>query len=489
MSPSSTKKPHLVVIGSGSGGLTAAIGLSRLGRRVVLVEAGDVGGDCTNLGCIPSKTLLDRSARFAATGRNAPGDAAAVLAEVRAARDAFRDHETVEVAELPGIDLVRGKGRLVDGGVEITGPDGTRRVECRRVVLATGSHPRRLDIAGLPDDRRLTNAEVFDLEAVPPRLAIVGGGAVGVEFATAFARLGTAVTLIEVGEQLLPGLLPEAAGLVAAELGDLGVDVRLGARAASWHDGMLALTGPDGRATAGAEVGADRVLLGVGRIPATADLGLAEVGVEVDEAGHIVVDERGRTTATGVWACGDATVEGRHHGTTHAANALGRRIVADIVSSGRLPGGWLHGGGRPLHPSATFGHPETARIGHQSPEPGPDVVRHRVDLAATDRGITDQVGAGVLIVDVRRLSGRIVGATIVGPRAAELVSIFALALRNDLPLHRFYGVVWPYPSHADAIGRVVDLHVATTAADPGGNARAWLAGRWRALRCRHVHHP
>jgi dihydrolipoamide dehydrogenase len=235
-----------IVVGAGSGGLTVATGLARLGRRVALIEAADVGGDCTNTGCIPSKTLLDAAARLRSGGPT-PGtaawsDAAAdVLAEVRARRDALRDHETAALEAEPRLALIRGRARLVAAArVEVAGEDATLELTAPTVVLATGSRAAVVDLPGLPAGRSLTHATLFDLQRPPAHLAVLGGGPIGVEMATAFARLGSRVTLIEALPRILPSAEPEASALVAAALRAQGIDVRTGQRA-------TATTPPTGR--------------------------------------------------------------------------------------------------------------------------------------------------------------------------------------------------------------------------------------------------
>lgn len=454
-------RPDAVVIGAGSGGLTVAVGLSRFGKRVRLVERHRVGGDCTNTGCIPSKALL-HATRAPVGGAPAGRTPAEILAHIRSRRDELWRHETAEFGSTAGIDLQDGTARIAGRGrVEVTGPDGSvEKIETDHVIVATGSRPRLVPIAGLDaepesgfaDPRILTNENLFELDEPPGRLAIVGAGPVGVEMATAFARLGSAVTLVEAADRVLPLLLPEASAIVARALTAAGVDVRVGG------------------ADAGADAvrAADRVLVAVGRLPNTDGLGLDELGVDRDREGRIVVDGRGRTSVPGIWAVGDASDRG---GTTHAANAWGRRIIKAIVAPP------VPAGPEPIIPSVTFGDPETATIGHQPVEVPADVRRVVVDLSRSDRAFTDESGEGVVIVDVRRFSGRILGATVVGPRAGELISIFALAMRNGIRFTRWSGTVWPYPAHADVLGHAVDDFVAAHLRNLHRDLPRWAVGR------------
>ena len=443
-----TATPHAIVIGSGSGGLTAAVGLGRLGKTAVMIEAEHVGGDCTNVGCIPSKSLLHHS-------KAGELSAVEVLAKVRERRDHLRDHETEEFGNAPGVDFRRGRARIVGSRrVEITKPDGSREhVESDNIVIATGSRPRLLDIEGLPSNRLLTNESLFDLVEPPTHLVIVGGGAIGVEMATAFTRLGSRVTIVEYAPRLLPLMLPEAGEISRRSLERQGVQVVLGATASSFDASSNALlaTRPAGGADPAPIEDVDAVMISVGRIPNSHDLGLESVGVTTDRRGHIVIDERGRTSVSGIWACGDVTDRG---GTTHAAGAWGRRILRSIVA-GPLPIPDV-----PPMPAAVFGDPEIASVGVQSEKVAGDVRRITVPMSQIDRSFTDEVTEGVAIIDVKKFRGTILGATIVGPRAGELIGMVSLSMKTGVPFHKWYGTVWPYPTYADALSKAVDEYVA-----------------------------
>ncbi|MEM9564645.1 MAG: FAD-dependent oxidoreductase, partial [Actinomycetota bacterium] len=217
--------------------------------------------------------------------------------------------------------------------------------------------------------------------------------------------------------------------------------------------------------------GVDKVLVAVGRVPNVDGLGLDTVGVETDRAGRIVTDANGRTSVEGVWAIGDVSDRG---GTTHAANAWGRRVIRAIIVP-RIPAG-----AEPILPSVTFADPEVASIGEQPTVAPSDVRRVVVDLSRSDRAFTDEATDGVVIVDVRRVSSRIIGATIVGPRAGELISIFSLAMKNDIRFSKWYGVVWPYPAYADVLGRAVDDYMTEHLRNVARDIPLWLGGRLRA---------
>jgi dihydrolipoamide dehydrogenase len=459
-----------VVIGSGSGGLTAAIGLARFGKRIALVERGPVGGDCTNTGCIPSKRLI-HLARY--TGASASG--ASILADVRATRDGLSHKERQELEADPNITLIVGHGTLAGTGqVVVRSTDGERTISAPHIIIATGSRPHQLEIPGLPADRLLTNETLFELTAPPVHLAVVGAGAIGLEMAMAFRRLGSRVTVIDIADRVLPTADPAASPVIHEALEAMDITVHLSARTGAYAPtgGRLTLETP-GEDVHVPEV--DAVLVAVGRRPNIDDIGLEHVGITPDADG-IPVDGWGRTSAKGIWAVGDVT-PGSH--TTHEANASGRRIIQRIA----LP--WLPPiGSPPPIPSAVFTDPEVAWVGlthaqvarryHASA-----VTRITVALAATDRGLTDGLARGFVSIDAIRLTGRIIGATIVGPNASDLIATVALAMNRGISLLRLSRQTYAYPTFAGAIGAAGDEFARATLPHLRREAGAYLRFRRR----------
>lgn len=467
-----------IVIGSGSGGLVVAVGLAGLGKQVLLVEANQMGGDCTNTGCIPSKALLHLSAETGDPDPADPSTPRSILAKVRSQRDSLRHHEEEEFGGMAGIDLRYGRAEvLAPGRVRISPTSGERwEAEAEHIVVCTGSHARRIPLPGLADDQLLTNHELFEMETAPGSLAIVGGGAIGLEMATAFNRLGTKVTIVEAADRLLATTLPSVHETIAPLLTERGIDIHTGVFAESWDPATRELV-----VTGGQRVPAERVLQAVGRIPNSADIGLERAGVATDKGGRITIDARGRTSVKGIWAAGDVT---DHGGTTHDAEAWARRIFASIYVP-VVPLGDI-----PVRTAAVFTDPEIATIGTQ-PEEAPDgIIRITKSVADEDRSFTDDVTTGFVTVDVDRFSGRTIGATIVGPRAGELIGMFALAMRNDLTLHDWYGSVFPYPSYTRVLQSVVDEWVRFRLMDlrdnpaelAAGKAKSALAGAQDAIK-------
>lgn len=463
-----------IVVGAGSGGLTVAVGLSILGKSVALIEASNIGGDCTNVGCIPSKSLLHRA-------RHQAGAAGAdILAEVRAKRDRLRDEEAHEYAAMENIDLVFARATIESPtSVRLT-PTATEgsfdtTVSAENIIIATGARPRPIPIEGLPAERLLTNDNFFEAADLPKRIAILGAGAIGLELGYAANLLGSEVTILEAGSKVLPQL-PNAAGVeVSRALTSQSIDVRTQQTAKRYDPDSNALhIGPlDGDET-DVLPNIDAVLVAVGRIPNSDSLGLDAKNVRIEtDRGFIVTDNKGRTNVGSIWAVGDVTTRSR---TTHGANAWGRRITKAIA----FP--YVPIGSKPIIPAAIFAQPEIATIGQHPEFPGDDVNRIVLEIPSTDRAYTDDVQDGVIILDVRRLTGKVMAVTVVGPHAGELIGIVSMAMTNDIPLHKWYSVVWAYPTYSGAIGKVVDLHMSETLTNIKRESRRWFRGSLRRLR-------
>ncbi|MFN2323537.1 MAG: NAD(P)/FAD-dependent oxidoreductase [Trueperaceae bacterium] len=477
-----TERFDAVIVGAGSGGLTVAFGLARLGKAVALVDYGPVGGDCTNVGCIPSKTLLHAARALAARGVRAgdpawTGAAAEALAHVRSKRDALRAREEHDVASESNLTLVRGRARLLaaDRVAVITADGAERTLSTATVVVATGARPIVLNLPGLPPERTLTNENLFDLERPPEHLAVVGGGAIGAEMATAFARLGSRVTLVEAAPRLLPAASLAAGAAVADGLRALGVNVLEGAKAERYDAATNALHVATERGTVEVD-GVDQVLFAIGRRPNVEDLGLEALGVRLTRGG-VATDRAHRTSVRGVYAIGDASERAKF---THAANAQGRRLVRHLTAP------WLPLVAEGDYPAATFTDPEVAQVGPSLEDLqarfGADLVAtHRVDLTDLDRGYVDGLQAGFVEVHAMRLTGRVLAATVVGPHAAEVVQLLVWLQRRRGSLWQLSRHVVAYPALAEGLKKVADAFVfATLPALPRELVR-YLRSRWRAL--------
>ncbi len=443
-----------IVIGAGSGGMTVAIGLANLGKQVALIEAHHVGGDCTNVGCVPSKTLIHLAADYR------PGDSVeAVLAEVTRKRDALREKETEEVKQIENLTFIQGKAAFAGPKqLHVTGPNGdVQALSADTITIATGARPRMLDIPGLSANRLLTNESLFDLTAPPRHLAVIGAGIIAVELAFAFSKLGTQVTLIALDPRVLPTYPLEVSEAIQPELDRRGIVTYYNATSDSYDETTQTLCVRSGEEKFPLE-SVDKVLLAVGRVRNIDQLNLEKAGIAHDKNG-IRVDSFGRTSVPGVYAIGDVTPTSAF---THSANAQGRRVVQRIA----FP--WLPARGpEPLFPTATFSDPEVATVGLSPKQIAekchPELVRRlRIDFKDTDRGYTDGVENGFILVDVVRLTGTILSVTIVGPRASEMISFFTLAISRRISLYQFYRLVYPYPTFSSGILKIADTFMRET---------------------------
>ncbi|MCB9759998.1 MAG: FAD-dependent oxidoreductase [Alphaproteobacteria bacterium] len=441
VNPTPSGRYNLVAIGAGAAGLVAAMGAAGLGGRVALIERVALGGDCLHTGCVPSKALL-RAAKAAHEARNAARfgvhvdgvrvDFAEVMAGVRAARLALAPHDSARRFAEAGVDVYFGAARFV-------GPDavevGGQTLRFARALIATGSRPLRPDLPGLDDAAPFTSETIFDLEALPCRLIVLGAGPVGTELAQAFARLGSSVTLVERAPRVLPRDDPDASAILAARLAEEGVTLALQAEALRFEaqgDQKTVVLRQEGEER---RVSGDAVLLALGREPVVEGLALEAAGVQV-EGGRLVLDAQLRTTNPRIYAAGDAA--GRWN-FTHAADATARLVLRNALFFGRARADDL------VIPWTTWTDPEVAHVGAPPDAPG------RVFTAPLgDRSTLDGQGEGFVRLRVGP-GGRLLGATIVAPQAGDLVAPISLALAQGLGVGALADVVLPYPSHADAL--------------------------------------
>jgi len=470
VNPAPAPRYNLVVIGAGTAGLICAAGAAALGARVALIERELMGGDCLNAGCVPSKALL-AAAHRAADVRDAarlgvrPGDGGsvdfpAVMERMRRLRAALSRHDSVQRFTSLGVDVFLGSGRF-------TGPDAVevagRRLNFNRAVIATGTRPAIPAIAGLDDIGYLTNRSLFSLTTLPKRLAIFGAGATGCEMAQAFARFGSAVSLVEARPSVLPDEDVEASEIIRQALAGDGVQRLCGA------SGSRLERQPDGihvtlKARAQLhEFVVDDVLVVTGRTPNLEELGLEEAGIASHPHG-VAVDDRLRTTNPRVYAAGDVCSPYRF---TQAADAMARIVIRNALFRGRAKASKL------VIPSCLYTAPELARVGlsaRQAGEQGIAIDTFSQSLDGIDRailagesagGTATEAGsgtAGFVTVRTRRGSDRIVGATIVGRHAGEMIAPLAMAMTRGIGLRQLGATILPYPTRSEALRRLGDQY-------------------------------
>jgi pyruvate/2-oxoglutarate dehydrogenase complex dihydrolipoamide dehydrogenase (E3) component len=457
--PAPAPRYNLVVIGAGTAGLVSAAGAAGLGAKVALVERDFLGGDCLNVGCVPSKALI-RAARAYADVRDAGGygvtvppgarvDFPAVMERMRRLRTALSPNDSAQRFRGLGVDVFFGQARFV-------GPDrvevGDQTLHFSRAVIATGARAARPDIPGLPEAGYLTNETVFSLTDLPRRLAVIGAGPIGCELAQAFARCGSAVTLIGNRPQVLPREDRDAAALVEKQMRHDGITLLMSAnvlRAEKQGADTVLHLEPGGQAR---EVRADAVLAGVGRAPNVEGLNLEAAGVEYDTKRGVKVDDKLRTTNRRVFAAGDIC---SRYKFTHAADAMARIVVQNALF---LP---TARASRLVIPWCTYTDPEVAHVGVSeagAKQRGPAVRTFVEELAHVDRAVLDGEADGFVKVHVRAGTDRILGATVVARHAGEMISTLTLAMTAGLGLGAVAKTIFPYPTQAEAIKRVADAY-------------------------------
>ncbi|HEX7035015.1 MAG TPA: mercuric reductase [Pseudomonadales bacterium] len=446
---------NLLVIGGGSAGLIAAYVAATVRARVTLVEAGRMGGDCLNTGCVPSKTLI-RCARVAHTVRTAQRhgiraaepevDFPEVMRRVRRAIETIAPKDSMERYESLGVRCVAGRARLIDGHRAAV---GDRVLSARRIVLATGAVPVVPPIPGLDAVRPLTSENVWALDALPRRLLVLGGGPIGCELAQAFQRLGSAVTLIDLEPRLLPREDPDVSAHLEAALRAEGLDLRLGHRAVGVTPAEAPGAGVLRAEAAGetAELPFDRILVAVGRRPFTEGLGLDALGIETGPDGAVRVDRYLRTTCPSVYACGDLvgpyqfTHMASHQAWYAAVNALFGGLRRFAVNYDVVP--WV-----------TFTDPEVARVGlseAQAAAEGRRVEVIRYPLSDLDRAVAEGATDGWVKLITEPGRDRLLGATIVAPGAGEMIAEPILAMSHRLGLGKLLRTIHVYPTMTEAV--------------------------------------
>ncbi|WP_127784110.1 NAD(P)/FAD-dependent oxidoreductase [Rhodococcus sp. X156] len=455
----------VIVVGAGAIGENAAGRAVQGGLSVAMVEAQLIGGECSYWACMPSKALI-RTPQAVHDARALPGvtasfDPAAVLARRNQFTHDWDDASQQEWAEGAGITVVRGTARLT-GPKEVQLDDGRRLTATQAVVLATGSVPAEPPIDGLADTEHWGSREATSAQAVPESLVVLGSGVVGCELAQAYARLGSAVTMLVRGDRVLPKVEPAASDLVRAGLAADGVDLRFGVNLTRVHrddDGLLL------HLDDGSELRAEQLLVATGRRPATDDVGVETVGLTPGETLH--VDDSGQVQGVdGDWlyACGDVT--GRapltHQGKYDA------RVVGDVIAA-RAKGTvdaapWSRYAATADHaavPQVVFTDPEVAYVGRTAQETeragiAHDVVEIDIAVGGSSLYADGYTGKAVMVVDRERQV--LLGVTFAGPGVAEMLHAATIAIVGEVPLHRLWHAVPSYPTVSEVWLRLLEAY-------------------------------
>ncbi|MEC7838534.1 MAG: FAD-dependent oxidoreductase [Chlamydiota bacterium] len=464
---------QIIVIGAGAGGLVVAIGAAKAGKKVLLIENGNYGGDCTNFGCIPSKSTIAAAKMahslressqlgIAMQSKSLSGDNA--LERTRQIIASIRAHETPEILNGHGVNTLTGLASFIDAHtLSVVKPNGTTtRVKGENIVIATGSHPKIPEIKGIDTVPVLTNETIFDLSEVPKKLAVIGGGPIGCELAQAYHRLGADVTIIHHHENLLNKEVKKAQKVIETTFKNEGIELFLG-----FHPLFLANDGSNIAITLQqmnnhkkSTLTASHVLVSAGRQPNIANLNLDKVGIKYSDRG-ILVDAYGRTNLKNIWAVGD--VAGRAL-FTHLAENEARAVLTSLLMPGFLKKKLDRK--QPI-PRVTYTDPEVASLGLNQEEAEKKYGKRRtavytVPFSEVDRAITTGRTEGFVQIVTKKWSSKILGATIVAPPAGEMLMEISTAMYCKLPLRKLASIIHPYPTYSLAIRKAADQWLTAT---------------------------
>lgn len=458
----------LVVIGAGTAGLVVAAGAAGLGLglKIALVERHLMGGDCLNLGCVPSKSMI-RSSRVVAQMRDAGAfgieppnsievNFPAVMERMRRVRANISHHDSAQRFKDLGIDIFLGNGQFTEKNTITV---GDRRLRYKKAVIATGARAAKLNIPGIDEVGYLTNETVFSLTQRPQRLAVIGGGPIGCELAQAFQRFGSEVVLIHRGDRILNKEDSDAAEILQQMFVKEGIRLILNAEIKQVYKTEAGKVIEFESNKEPGTVTVDEILVGVGRAPNVQGLNLETVGVEYDEKQGVRVNDYLQTTNPRIYAAGDICMDWKF---THAADAAARIVIRNALFTpfgvGRSKLSSL------VMPWTTYTDPEIAHVGlyeHEAQEKGIAVETIAIPFSDVDRAIADGEEEGFVKILHKKGSDEIVGATIVARHAGEMISEITLAIVGKQGLNILSKVIHPYPTQADAIKRAADNYLRT----------------------------
>lgn len=458
VNPEPAQRYNLVVVGAGTAGLVTAAGAAGLGAKVALVERGLMGGDCLNVGCVPSKAIISAARQIAAI-RNATRfgirvsdveiDFAEIMQRMRRLRASISPHDSAKRFSDLGIDVYFGQGCFVSNDtLDVNGA----LLKFKRAVIATGARAAELPILGLKDSGYLTNETLFSLVELPRKLIVIGGGPIGCEMAQSFARFGSDVTLIEKSPNVLSREDVDAAQVVQNAMAADGVNFHLNTnviRIEKRGNQKVVRIEVDKQQL---EVVGDAILVGIGRTPNVDGLGLEKVGVNYDAELGVEVDDYLKTTNSRIYAAGDICSKYKF---THAADFLARIVIQNTLFMGRAKASRL------LIPWCTYTSPELAHVGvlpSRDDKQGKLIESYTQSFSSVDRAILDGEENGFARVHCRTGSDEILGATIVGTHAGDMISEITLAMKNRIGLRKISSTIHPYPTHAEAIRKIGDQY-------------------------------
>jgi len=458
INPVPSGRYNLVVIGAGTAGLVTAAGAAGLGAKVALVEQNLMGGDCLNVGCVPSKSII-RSSRawhdvheaglFGVRDAQGEVDFPQVMERMRRLRAKISPHDSVRRFAGLGIDVFMGHARFVDS--ETVDVEGAK-LKFKRAAIATGARAVHPGVTGLSEAGFLTNENIFELTELPKRFLVMGGGPIGCEMAQAFKRLGSEVTLLHKYGHVLNREDPDAAAIIQKAFVDEGIKLVLDChveRVEKTASGKLVHFGCE-KETEVVEV--DEILAGAGRSPNVENMGLESIGVDFDSRNGVKIDDHLRTTNPRVYAAGDVCMKYKF---THTADAAARIVIQNALFWDRRKLSSL------VVPWCTYTDPEIAHVGMYEKDAealGISVRTFVAEFKEVDRAVADGEDNGMAKVHANKKTGRILGATVVARHAGEMISEITTAIVGGIGLGKLASVIHPYPTQAEAIKRCADAY-------------------------------
>ena len=457
--PQPADRYTLVIIGGGTAGLVSAHAAAALGAKVALIERNLLGGDCLNVGCVPSKAII-RSARLYAELRNAEQygaripddmrvDFAAVMERMRGIRARISRVDAVSRLVAAGVDVFFGQACFT--GTDVLNVEGAK-LRFKKALIATGARPASPAIPGLVEAGFLTNETVFDLTELPRRLLIIGGGPLGCELAQAFQRFGAKTVIAQNKPLFLPKEERDAAQILSDAFGRDGIEVRLNSTVVrvrvEGRQKFVDLVNDDDKST----VAVDAILTGTGRVPNVDGMNLETAGVDYDKTVGIKVNDFLQTSNRRIYAAGDVCLE---HKFTHTADAAARIVIQNALFLGRQRLSAL------TVPWCTYTDPEIAHVGlyvRQARERDIPVKTFTIPMHDVDRAIADGEEAGFVKIHVKERTDRILGATVVARHAGEMINEITLAMVAGIGLRTVARVIHAYPTQAEAIKKAADAY-------------------------------
>ncbi len=457
--PRPSGRYNMVVIGGGTGGLVTAAVTAGLGGKVALIERHLLGGDCLNVGCLPSKAIIRPAAILGELRRaedfglkiegKVTADFGAVMERMRRIRAKVSRVDSAKRYQSLGVDIYLGAGKF-------TGPDrievAGQTLNFSKSVIATGARAIELPIPGLADAGYITNETLFNLTEMPPRLGVIGAGPIGCEMSQTFCRLGAEVYLFNASDQILAREDKDAAKIVQEAFIQDGINLIFQAKITKITPSETGKTIHYETEGGQRQLEVDEILVSVGRTPNVEGMGLEAAGVEYDKRSGVIVDDYLKTTNPNIFAVGDVSLKYKF---THAADAAARIVIRNAFFKGRSKVSDL------IMPWCTYTEPEIAHVGlyeHQAQEAGLALDTYTIHFDDVDRALADGDEEGLLKIHTKKGSDKILGATIVARNAGDMISEITVAMVGQVGLSTIANAIHPYPTQAEAIKKAADAY-------------------------------